>query len=146
MTFWRAGNPALTSDHHQSTPTSIFVNQSFRLRLSSALAAALERALRQGRYGPHQKGLWVGEALERLRRGDPALKKVGVGDALDAPRDRSMALTLRQDHSELLTYLMLRVRESALLLEGVRALVVRSAIRARIRAEGQRNGLADRPH
>lgn len=110
------------------------IGRCFRLRLSSALADAFEHALRREGYGPRQKGLWLGEALERLQREDSALVKVGVGDALDVPRDRSMALSLRREHSQLLDHLVLRFRQSAPLVEGVRALVVRSAIRLRVRA------------
>lgn len=108
-------------------------SQCFRLRLSTTLADAFERALRREGYGPRRKGVWVGEALEQLEREDAGLKKVGVGDALDAPRDRSLGLALRWEHFQLLKHLILRFRQGAPLVEGVRAIVVRSAIRLRVR-------------
>lgn len=66
------------------------------------------------------------------------LAKVGVGDRIDVPLDRSIALSLRREHFQLLVDLVLRFREAAPLVDGVRALVVRSAIRARIRSSAPR--------
>ena len=106
----------------------------FRLRLSTTLATAIDEALRHTGYGPRQKGVWVGEALEQLKREDPTLHKVGAGDDLDAPRDRSLLLSFARDHFRLLEDLVLQFREAAPLVEGVRALIVRSAIRSRIRS------------
>lgn len=110
------------------------IDRCFRLRLSTALTGAFEDALRREGYGPRQKGRWLGEALERLQREDSALEKVGVGDDLDVPRDRSISFSLCREHFRLLEHLVLRFRQSAPLVEGVRALVVRSAIRLRVRA------------
>lgn len=114
------------------------MSRCFRVRISRSLAQALEEGLKRESYGPRQKGRWVGEALEQLQREDPMLAKVGVGDRIDVPLDRSIALSLRREHFQLLVDLVLRFREAAPLVDGVRALVVRSAIRARIRSSAPR--------
>ena len=106
----------------------------FRVRVSDRLAVDIDNALKQVGYGPRQKGVWVGEALEHLLRNDPTLLKVGAGDDLDVPRERSLSLALSREHFRLLEDLVLRFREGAPLVDGVRALIVRSAIRARIRS------------
>jgi hypothetical protein len=77
--------------------------------------------------------VWVGEALHQLERTDPQLKRCGVGDELDSPRSRSVGITLEREDFSLLQSLVLRFRQGSPLVEGVRALVVRSAIRNRIR-------------
>jgi hypothetical protein len=105
----------------------------FRLRVSAALAEAFEKGLEKDGYGPRQKGRWIGEALKQLQKDDPRLERVGVGDERDAPRVRSLGVSLPREHFQLLEDLVLRIRESAPLIEGVRALVIRSAIRHRVR-------------
>jgi len=101
--------------------------------MSEPLAEAFERDLKKAGYGPRKKGVWVGEALQRLDRDDPQLLRCGVGDELDAPRSRSLGISLEREDFSLLQSLVLRFRQGSPLVEGVRALVVRSAIRNRIR-------------
>ena len=108
-------------------------SRSFRVRMSEALADAFERDLKNAGYGPRKKGVWVGEALQQLERDDPQLQRCGVGDELDAPRSRSLGFALEREDFSLLQSLVLRFRQGSPLVEGVRALVVRSAIRNRIR-------------
>jgi hypothetical protein len=105
----------------------------FRVRMSEALAQAFETDMKKTGYGPRKKGVWVGEALQQLERTDPQLQRCGVGDELDAPRSRSLGITLEREDFSLLQSLVLRFRQGSPLVEGVRALVVRSAIRNRIR-------------
>ena len=105
----------------------------FRVRMSESLAEAFELDLKKAGYGPRKKGLWVGEALQALERNDPQLQRCGVGDDLDAPRSRSLGITLEREDFSLLQSLVLRFRQGSPLVEGVRALVVRSAIRNRLR-------------
>jgi hypothetical protein len=105
----------------------------FRVRMSEALAEAFEKDMQKTGYGPRKKGLWVGEALQQLERNDPQLRRCGVGDELDAPRSRSFGITLEREDFSLLQSLVLRIRQGSPLVEGVRALVVRSAIRNRLR-------------
>jgi hypothetical protein len=105
----------------------------FRVRISDALADAFEKDLKQAGYGPRQKGAWIGEALQQLERSDPQLQRCGVGDELDTPRSRSLGINLEREDFSLLQSLVLRIRQGSPLVEGVRALVVRSAIRNRLR-------------
>jgi hypothetical protein len=105
----------------------------FRVRMSEALAEAFERDLKRAGYGPRKKGVWVGEALHQLERTDPQLQRCGVGDELDSPRTRSLGITLEREDFSLLQSLVLRFRQGSPLVEGVRALVLRSAIRNRLR-------------
>lgn len=105
----------------------------FRVRMSQTLADAFEKDMKKAGYGPRKKGVWVGEALQQLDRDDPQLQRCGVGDELDAPRERSLGIALERADFSLLQSLVLRFRQGSPLVEGVRALVVRSAIRNRIR-------------
>jgi hypothetical protein len=105
----------------------------FRVRMSDALAEAFDRDMKKAGYGPRKKGVWVGEALQQLDRDDPQLQRCGVGDDLDAPRSRTLGISLEREDFSLLQSLVLRFRQGSPLVEGVRALVVRSAIRSRIR-------------
>ena len=105
----------------------------FRVRMSESLADAFEKDLKSAGYGPRKKGVWVGEALQQLERDDPQLQRCGVGDELDAPRSRSLGIALEREDFSLLQSQVLRFRQGSPLVEGVRALVVRSAIRNRIR-------------
>lgn len=105
----------------------------FRVRMSQMLAEAIEKDMKKAGYGPRKKGVWVGEALQQLDRDDPQLQRCGVGDDLDAPRDRSLGIALERQDFSLLQSLVLRFRQGSPLVEGVRALVIRSAIRNRIR-------------
>jgi hypothetical protein len=98
------------------------------------LAEAFEADMEKTGYGPRQKGVWVGEALRQLERDDPKLERCGVGDDLDAPREVNLGITLARDDFARLQGLVLKIRQGSPLVEGVRALVVRSAIRNRIRS------------
>lgn len=108
-------------------------SRAFRVRMSDALAHAFEENMKKTGYGPRQKGTWVGEALQQFERNDPQLTRCGVGDDLDSPRSRSLGITLEREDFSLLQSLVLRFRQGSPLVEGVRALVVRSAIRNRLR-------------
>src|ERR1700748_3343365 len=110
----------------------------FRVRLSSVLAESLAAEMEKTGYGPRQKGVWIGEALRQLERDDPQLHRCGIGDDLDAPREVSLGITLGREDFARLQELVLRIRQGSPLVEGVRALVVRSAIRNRIRSSAAR--------
>ena len=105
----------------------------FRLRVSSKLAEAFEKELRKPGYGPRKKALWIGEALVKLDKDDPNLQRVGLGDEIDAPREHSIGVSLTRESFQLLESMALRVREATPLIEGVRAQVIRTAIRHRVR-------------
>jgi hypothetical protein len=114
------------------------MSRPFRVRLSSALAEAFVADLEKSGYGPRQKGTWIGEALEQLERDDPQLQRCGIGDDLDVPRKVSLGITLARKDFARLQELVLRIRQGSPLVEGVRALVVRSAIRNRVRFSSPR--------
>lgn len=110
------------------------MSRPFRVRVSSALAEAFTADMEKSGYGPRQKGVWIGEALQQLERDDPQLHRCGIGDDLDVPREVSLGITLARDDFARLQELVLRIRQGSPLVEGVRALVVRSAIRNRVRS------------
>jgi hypothetical protein len=114
------------------------MSRPFRVRLSSSLAEAFVGEMKEAGYGPRQKGVWVGEALRQLERDDPQLKRCGIGDDLDVPRGVNLGITLAREDFARLQELVLRIRQGSPLVEGVRALVVRSAIRNRIRSAASR--------
>ena len=114
------------------------MSRPFRVRLSTALAEAFAEELKENGYGPRQKGVWIGEALRQLERDDPQLRRCGIGDDLDAPRDVNLGIALGREDFARLQELVLRIRQGSPLVEGVRALVVRSAIRNRIRSSAAR--------
>lgn len=112
--------------------------RAFRVRLSSALADAFTQDMEKAGYGPRKKGIWIGEAIQQLERDDPQLERLGIGDDLDAPREVMLGVTLPRSDYARLHELVLRVRQGSPLVEGVRALVVRSAIRNRLRSVSPR--------
>jgi hypothetical protein len=114
------------------------MSRPFRVRLSSALAEEFTQHLEKSGYGPRQKGVWIGEALQQLERDDPQLQRCGIGDDLDVPREVNLGITLAREDFARLQELVLRIRQGSPLVEGVRALVVRSAIRNRIRSASPR--------
>lgn len=114
------------------------MSRPFRVRVSSALAEAFESDLHRAGYGPRQKGVWIGEALKQLERDDPQLLRCGLGDDLDVPREKSLGITLAREDFARLQELVLRIRQGSPLVEGVRALVVRSAIRHRVRSSSRK--------
>ena len=114
------------------------MSRPFRVRLSSSLAQAFTTDMEKSGYGPRQKGVWIGEALKQLEREDPQLQRCGIGDDLDVPRQVSLGITLAREDFARLQELVLRIRQGSPLVEGVRALVVRSAIRNRVRSSSRK--------
>jgi len=114
------------------------MSRPFRVRLSSTLAEAFAADMERSGYGPRQKGVWIGEALKQLERDDPELQRCGIGDDLDVPRGVSLGITLGREDFARLQGIVLRIRQGSPLVEGVRALVVRSAIRNRVRSSSPR--------
>lgn len=108
----------------------------FRLRMSTKLAEAFEKEVQKPGYGPRKKALWIGEALARLEEDDPNLQRVGLGDEIDTPRDCNIGVKLTRESFQLLELMSRRVREVTPLMEGVRAQVVRTAIRHRVHEAG----------
>jgi hypothetical protein len=114
------------------------MSRPFRVRVSKTLAKDFVADMEKSGYGPRQKGVWIGEALQQLERDDPQLQRCGIGDDLDAPREVSLGITLARDDFARLQELVLRIRQGSPLVEGVRALVIRSAIRNRVRPPAPR--------
>jgi hypothetical protein len=116
------------------------MSRPFRLRVSRALADSFTKEVDRPGYGPRKRAVWVAEALERLEKDDPGLRRVGLGDELDKPRDVNIGFNLSREAFARLESMVLRIRESAPMIEGVRALVIRSAIRHRVREEAKNRG------
>jgi hypothetical protein len=114
------------------------MSRPFRVRLSTTLSEAFEAEMEKAGYGPRQKAVWIGEALAQLERDDPQLLRCGIGDDLDVPRNVSLGVNLARQDFARLQELVLRIRQGSPLVEGVRALVVRSAIRHRVRSDAPR--------
>lgn len=89
------------------------MSRPFRVRVSSALAEAFTADLERSGYGPRQKGVWIGEALQQLERDDPQLHRCGIGDDLDVPRQISLGITLARDDFARLQELVLRIRQGS---------------------------------
>ncbi len=55
-----------------------------------SVAAEMEKS----GYGPRQKGVRIGEALQQLEHDDPQLQRCGIGDDLGVPRQVSPGISL----------------------------------------------------
>ena len=90
-------------------------------------------AMARDGYSRNRQSLWVEEALLALSRHDPDMGQSLVGDRAQGPNRRQMILVLTEHGRDTLRDLIIRLRLQVPTIEGVQSLVLRCAMRFRIR-------------
>ena len=103
------------------------------LRVPPALSDEVDGAMTRHGYSRKRKSLWVEEALFSLRNHDPDLSQSLVGDRAQGQNTRQMILALGPEAHDVLKDLIIRLRLQVPTIEGVQSLVLRCAMRFRIR-------------
>ena len=84
-------------------------------------------------YSRKRKSLWMEEALCALQKHDPDLSQSLVGDRAQGRNTRQMFIALGPEPHDVLKDLIIRLRLQVPTIEGVQSLVLRCAMRFRIR-------------
>lgn len=103
------------------------------LRIPPPLGVEVAQAMASEGYSRKRQSLWIEEALMALARHDPDMRQSLVGDRTQGPNRRQMIVALTEPARETLTDLMIRLRLQVPTIEGVQSLVLRCAMRFRIR-------------
>ena len=128
----RAARPvaATASGHRRARKTKI------ALRIPPPLGEEVAQAMAAEGYSRKRQSLWIEEALMALARHDPDMGQSLVGDRAQGPNRRQMIVALSEPARQMLTDLMIRLRLQLPTIEGVQSLVLRCAMRFRIRNPG----------
>ena len=103
------------------------------LRVPPALSDEVDGAMARDGYSRKRKSLWVEEALYTVQNHDPDLSQSIVGDRAQGRNTRQMIIALGPEAHDVLKDLIIRLRLQVPTIEGVQSLVLRCAMRFRIR-------------
>ena len=103
------------------------------LRIPLPLGEEVAQAMALEGYSRKRQSLWIAEALSSLARHDPDMSQSLVGDRAQGPNRRQMIVALSPEALETLKDLIIRLRLQVPTIEGVQSLVLRCAMRFRIR-------------
>ena len=103
------------------------------VRIPPALSDQIAQAMARDGYSRNRQSLWVEESLLALSRHDPDMGQSLVGDRAQGPNRRQMIVLLSEHACDTLRDLIIRLRLQVPTIEGVQSLVLRCAIRFRIR-------------
>lgn len=104
------------------------------VRLSEALHAEVSAAMERDGYSLKGRSVWVEEALLAMSRLDPDLRESLVGDKAQGPNKKNAtSISLTPPARRQLLELAFRLRLQVPILEGVQSIVLRCAMRFRIR-------------
>ena len=103
------------------------------LRVPLPLGEEVAQAMAHEGYSRKRQSLWIEEALYSLARHDPDMRQSLVGDRAQGPNRRQMIVGLSPEALETLKDLIIRLRLQIPIIEGVQSLVLRCAMRFRIR-------------
>ena len=107
------------------------------LRVPPVLSDEVDGAMARDGYSRKRKSLWVEEALFSVRNHDPDLSQSLVGDRAQGRNTRQMIIALGPEAHDVLKDLIIRLRLQVPTIEGVQSLVLRCAMRFRIRNPGR---------
>jgi len=116
-----------------SRPTGRGKKIPISLRLPVALYEEMNAAIEKDGYSSKKKSQWLEEALIAMARYDEDLSESTVGDKAQGSNEKTMLLRLSRSGRDLLKDCIVRLRLQLPTIEGVQSLVLRSAIRFRIR-------------
>ena len=100
-------------------------------RLPSALRDTMRSAALE-QYGPKGKSRWVREAIGELLEADPALRSVGLSEDL-MHHDALDVVSLEDGLRERIEVAMTTLRRQDPLMRGVQSVIIRAAIRRKLR-------------
>ena len=103
------------------------------LRVPPALSDEVDGAMTRDGYSRKRKSLWVEEALFSVQSHDRDLRQSRVGDRAQGRNTRQMIIALGPEAHDVLKDLVIRLRLQIPTIEGVQSLVLRCAMRFRIR-------------
>ena len=103
------------------------------LRIPLPFGEEVAQAMAVEGYSRKKQSLWIEEALRSLARHDPDVSQSLVGDRTQGPNRRQMIVALSPEALETLKDLIIRLRLQVPTIEGVQSLVLRCAMRFRIR-------------
>ena len=103
------------------------------VRIPPALSDQIAQAMSRDGYSRNRQSLWLEEALLALSRHDPDMSESLVGDRAQGRNRRQMIVVLSELGCDTLRDLIIRLRLQIPTIEGVQSLVLRCAMRFRIR-------------
>ncbi len=103
------------------------------LRLPIALNDDVIESMERDGYSPKKKSAWIEESLFAMARLDPDLSESIVGDKAQGANEKQVVVALSMAARRELKDLIIRLRLQMPTIEGVQSLVLRSAMRFRIR-------------
>lgn len=103
------------------------------LRVPPALSDEVDGAMTRDGYSRKRKSLWVEEALFSVQNYDPDLSQSLVGDRAQGRNTRQMIIALGPEAHDVMKDLIIRLRLQVPTIEGVQSLVLRCAMRFRLR-------------
>jgi hypothetical protein len=132
----RFGKPRASSK--SSSPSTVAIDRrgkktKIALRIPSQLAEDVSLAIARDQYSPKKKSVWVEEALQAMARHDADMSESLVGDRAQGPNKKQMVVALSTEGCDQLKDSIVRLRLQLPTIEGVQSLVLRCAMRFRIR-------------
>ena len=103
------------------------------LRLPHSMLDELHCTMEERGYTQRRRSLWVEQALLEMADHDPDLSESTIGDRTNGSHRKLLTVHLTKFGHQQLTDSIIDLRQQAPTIEGVRSLVIRSAIRFRIR-------------
>ena len=103
------------------------------VRVPIALATEVDAAIVRDCYSPKRKSVWVEETLFALARHDADMSESLVGDRAQGANEKQLVIALSRAAREQLRDSIIRLRLQLPTLEGVQSVVIRCALRFRIR-------------
>lgn len=103
------------------------------LRIPIALNADVSEAMSRDQYSAKKKSKWIEEALFTMARIDQDLSESLVGDRAQGRNEKQIVVALSTAARQELKDLIIRLRLQLPTIEGVQSIILRSAMRFRIR-------------
>lgn len=103
------------------------------IRLPRALKNEMLSTMAVEGWSSKKQSRWIEEALHAMARHDPDMSESLIGDRAQGPNDKTMTISLTREGHDQLKDLIIRLRLQVPMIDGVQSVVLRSAIRFRLR-------------
>lgn len=123
--------PHRSSIEHASQKAGRKVKITFRL--PNALSGEVADAMKRDGYSPKKKSVWIEESLLSMVRNDPDLSESLIGDKAQGLNTRRIVVALSAGARQQLKDTIVRLRLQMPMIEGVQSVVLRAAMRFRVR-------------
>lgn len=124
---------SINATTNASLPERKIKKTKIALRIPTRLATDVTDAMARDRFSPKKKSVWVEEALFGMARHDADMSESLVGDKAQGPNEKQMVIALSAEGCDQLKDSIVRLRLQLPTIEGVQSLVLRCAMRFRIR-------------